>query len=132
MSSRRTSETERVARSVEKALTSLPDRERAAVLRFLLRSWLDQRFGWSQPPAALETTLISSAPGSIQMSPATPRIPVVASGAEHQTFLVRLPEDQHAALKAWCTEHGFSMATVMRGLVESFLQGRSPRAHHAD
>ena len=34
---------------------------------------------------------------------------------------VRFPADQHARLRDWCTEHGFSMATVIRGLVAKFL-----------
>lgn len=55
-------------------------------------------------------------------------VPVVPSGGEHQTFPVRLPEESHAALKAWCGEHGFSMATVVRGLVENFLETQGPQA----
>jgi hypothetical protein len=38
-----------------------------------------------------------------------------------QAVPVRFPADQHAELRAWCTEHGFSMATVIRGLVARFL-----------
>jgi len=41
---------------------------------------------------------------------------------------IRLPAEQHAALREWCADHGFSMATVVRGLVERFLeeQGDGP------
>jgi ParG len=94
---------------------------------FLLRSWLDLRFGRVQPPGALETVL-GTVPGSIGLglTSGPTSMPVVASGAEHQTLPVRLPDDQHARLKAWCAEHGFSMATVVRGLVENFLQSQSP------
>ncbi|MDT4986866.1 MAG: hypothetical protein QOI74_960 [Micromonosporaceae bacterium] len=43
---------------------------------------------------------------------------------EHQVVPIRLPTAQHAALRDWCTEHGFTMATVVRGLVERFLEDR--------
>jgi hypothetical protein len=39
---------------------------------------------------------------------------------------VRFSADQHARLRAWCTEHGFSMATVIRGLVDRFLASQQP------
>jgi hypothetical protein len=43
---------------------------------------------------------------------------------EHQVVPIRLPTEQHAALRDWCTDHGFTMATVVRGLVEQFLEDR--------
>jgi hypothetical protein len=39
---------------------------------------------------------------------------------------VRFPTDQHAQLHEWCTQHGFSMATVIRGLVGKFLEDQLP------
>jgi hypothetical protein len=33
--------------------------------------------------------------------------------------------NKHARLKAWSAEHGFSMATVVRGLVENFLNSQT-------
>jgi hypothetical protein len=47
-----------------------------------------------------------------------------ARRGEHQVVPIRLPTEQHAALRDWCTEHGFAMATVVRGLVERFLEDR--------
>ena len=41
-----------------------------------------------------------------------------------QMVPVRFSAEQHARLRAWCTEHGFSMATVIRGLVDRFLDGQ--------
>jgi len=51
----------------------------------------------------------------------------VASGAaspasSQQVVPVRFPADQHAKLRDWCSQHGFSMATVIRGLVGKFLE----------
>ena len=43
-----------------------------------------------------------------------------------QIVPVRFAADQHAALRTWCTEHGFAMATVIRGLVSRFLEGQLP------
>jgi hypothetical protein len=124
------SESQRAARLIEKAVRGLPDREQRQVMTFLLRAWLDLRFGHGQPPGALEAAVLGSVPGtvSIGLTPGPASMPNVASGSEHQTLPVRLPDEQHARLKAWCAEHGFSMATVVRGLVENFLQSQSPAA----
>ena len=45
-----------------------------------------------------------------------------------QLSTVRLPTESHAKLRAWCSTHGFTMAAVIRGLVERFLeeQARKP------
>jgi hypothetical protein len=48
---------------------------------------------------------------------------------------VRMPVDLHARLRDWCEAHGFSMATVVRGLLGRFLdeQGQaSPQPKPAD
>jgi hypothetical protein len=56
----------------------------------------------------------------------------VVSGAqlpqasEQQMVPVRFSSDQHAQLRQWCSEHGFSMATVIRGLVSRFLETQPP------
>jgi hypothetical protein len=42
--------------------------------------------------------------------------------ADSQVVTIRLPSTRHAALRDWCAEHGFSMAAVVRGLVERFLE----------
>jgi len=47
------------------------------------------------------------------------------SGAQ-QVVPVRFPTEQHAQLREWCAEHGFSMATVIRGLVARFLEMQLP------
>ena len=43
------------------------------------------------------------------------------SPGESQLVNVRLPQDVHGQLRDWCGEHGFSMAAVIRGLVERFV-----------
>ena len=45
------------------------------------------------------------------------------------TVLIRhRAEDQLERLRSWCAEHGFSMAVVIRGLVERFLDDQSGRS----
>jgi hypothetical protein len=49
-----------------------------------------------------------------------------AAGATGQQVVpVRFPAEQHAQLREWCAEHGFSMATVIRGLVARFLESQT-------
>jgi len=48
-------------------------------------------------------------------------------GSALQMVPVRFPADQHAKLREWCGEHGFSMATVIRGLVAKFLEDQLPQ-----
>jgi hypothetical protein len=47
-----------------------------------------------------------------------------AGGQGHQVVPVRLPAELHARLRTWSSGHGFSMATVVRGLVARFLDGQ--------
>jgi hypothetical protein len=47
---------------------------------------------------------------------------VLPSGEESQLITVRLPQEQHTQLRAWCSEHNFTMAAVIRGLLERFLE----------
>ena len=49
-----------------------------------------------------------------------------SAGSAQQMVPVRFSTDQHARLRAWCSEHGFSMATVIRGLVDRFLDSQQP------
>jgi hypothetical protein len=48
-------------------------------------------------------------------------------GEESQLVTIRLPAQQHALLRSWCNEHDFTMAAVVRGLVERFLDQQVPR-----
>ncbi len=123
------SDADTVARLVEKAIRRLPEREQRTVVRYLLRGWLDLRLGGAQPPGALHGALRAAAPWAVEQASATSQLSIVAAGPEHQTLPVRLPEEQYSRFKDWCSERGFSMATVIRGLVESFLeaQGRPKR-----
>ena len=113
---------EQVANLLEKAIRRLPEREQSAIVRYLLHSRLDSE-AQAQPPGALQRAY-----REFDLAPELARVSVGA-GRVHQTLPVRLPEQQYARLKEWCSRQGFSMATVIRGLVERFLdvQGIPPR-----
>jgi hypothetical protein len=51
-----------------------------------------------------------------------------ASGSGVAMLPVRLPPDLHERLRRWSNEHGFSMAAVVRGLVERFLDEQGQRS----
>lgn len=57
--------------------------------------------------------------------PSPPPSAVGASGPL-RTMPVRFPEQQYQRLKAWCEEHKFPMAVVVRGVVERFLDEQQP------
>lgn len=118
---------ELIARAVEQGLG--PE-ERQKVTAWLLERSFGTRFG-GHPIG------IGSAIGSAVASEQRERLLEATFGGsglsggrkgEHQVVPIRLPTDQHAALRDWCQEHGFTMATVVRGLVERFLeeQGQVP------
>jgi predicted HicB family RNase H-like nuclease len=46
------------------------------------------------------------------------------SSPEQASLLVRLPAAIHAELKDWAESHGHSMNTVVRGLLERFLDAQ--------
>src|SRR5258706_572534 len=48
----------------------------------------------------------------------------LVSGENSQLVTVRLPAAQHERLRDWCNEHNFTMAAVVRGLIERFLDGQ--------
>ncbi len=82
------------------------------------------------PPAGAETTAwLAEMPRARQpISPdrifrlLPPLGSALAAGEESQLVTIRLPAERHAQLRTWCSEHGFTMASVVRGLVERFLE----------
>lgn len=105
---------DRAVRLLLKALRSLSDRDRDAVLRYLLSR------GSVSAPMAFGTfggdpmSIGPIVPGE-QFDPVTRMLPV------------RLPAELHERLREWSTSHGFSMAAVARGLIERFLDDQLDR-----
>lgn len=116
---------ERVAKLLLKAIRSLPEREQTRVLADLICAAIvapgpEGRLV-PDPAATGDVMLIGGPPpvlgATMEMAPGP------------STMLpIRLPPDLHDRLRQWSTEHGFSMAGVVRGLVERFLDEQSGRA----
>ncbi len=97
-----------------KAVDGLEPAERQKITAWLLERSYGARL--AAPPFGIGTT-IGREPGE--------RLTESLGGSlrgEHQVVPIRLPTEQHAALRDWCQEHGFTMATVVRGLIERFLE----------
>ncbi len=101
---------DRAARLLLKALDSLSERDRALVLRNLLTGRVGAIQGEEHVPG-----------GHPRPSVREPRFGMQLTHQVEQPLLVRLPADLHARFRRWATTHGFSMAGVVRGLVERFL-----------
>ncbi len=108
------------------AVGQLPADQRDLVLTWLLH----------ERPSSLRTAVpgggVVAPPGRLRaadlqalelLAPLPPR---GAAPVGQQVVPVRFPTGQHAELRDWCAAHGFSMATVIRGLVTRFLEGQRP------
>ncbi|HMH93254.1 MAG TPA: hypothetical protein VK586_19485, partial [Streptosporangiaceae bacterium] len=114
-----------VVRLLVKAVAALPDAERDQVYAW----FLDRGITGSRPssfagqaPLPRQLREMSATLLSLQTAGGLPG----AQPIGQQVIPVRFAADQHAALRTWCSEHGFSMATVIRGLVARFLEGQLP------
>jgi hypothetical protein len=97
----------KLAELLEKAS---PD-DRKVIIAWLLES----RFGVSAASAEDQWTVKRLR--TLQMFGELP-------SGESQLVTVRLPQELHGQLRNWCGEHGFTMAAVIRGVVERFVSER--------
>ena len=109
-----------------RAVDALPREDRDLVLTWLLGR-VGSPLGAPLASPALAEALMSQRPSATPRAAALEAVLAEVPGArgEQQVVPVRLPVDQHARLRDWCTEHGFSMAGVIRGLVGQFLDTRA-------
>lgn len=108
---------ERAAKLLLKAVRTLPEREQDQVLVALFRC-VPEPVAF-QPPGTFTRRLPGpSIPADVVFSQVTQPIETAGPAA---MLPVRLPPELHERLRAWSTEQGFSMASVVRGLVERFL-----------
>jgi hypothetical protein len=126
-----------------KALESLDTNERQEVIGWLLDRPAISSGGWLTPsaPAGMPrsglSTMTEGAFGQGLMSHAAAQLrrqftSGLPSGEDSQLVTIRFPMEQHDRLRAWCNDHGFSLAAVVRGLVERFLEDQgSPQAESA-
>jgi hypothetical protein len=114
---------ERAAKLLLKAVRSLPQREQDQVLVALFRCVPEgTEFA---PPGTFSRRLPGpSMPPDVVLSHGTPPIEMTGPVA---MLPVRLPPELHERLRRWSTDAGFSMASVVRGLIERFLDEQAGR-----
>jgi hypothetical protein len=95
-----------------KAVRGLPEDEQRAVFEYFFERGITAE----RPPMAR-----ASVAGLTTLFPAQP------IGPDRAMVPVRLSEAQHRRLKAWCAEHNFPMAVVIRGLIDRFLDSWDKR-----
>ncbi|MGH2673433.1 MAG: hypothetical protein ACRDHC_10690 [Actinomycetota bacterium] len=125
---------DRVSKLLLKAVRGLPQKEQDQVLAALIRSALPSPVTAAGRPAP--GSLPHPRPVSAPLPPemlllsdpgAAAQVGVEASGSGVAMLPVRLPPELHERLRRWSNEHGFSMASVVRGLVERFLDEQGQR-----
>lgn len=109
-------------------LETLPSAERQEITAWLLAG---NRCP-ATPPAA------SSGPGrhavaeqvtSDAMAASEERVTsALVAGEETQLITIRIPAERHSQLRQWCSDQGFTMAAVVRGLVERFIDQQTKRS----
>ena len=117
-----------------KALAAVPEADRDLVYAWLLRRGSEpgQVTGVAPPRMARQVPVATLLQHNVTLDPGLEAGVTIVSGAalpqasEQQMVPVRFSSEQHAQLRQWCSEHGFSMATVIRGLVSRFLEGQLP------
>ncbi len=119
----------RVARLMLKAVRGLPEKEQQVVLEYLVVAGLGAPGRTPMPtkraePGAQEHMVL----GALGPEAGLKRLRAAGPGPGHQMIPMRLSEPQHRLLKDWCADNGFSMAVVVRGLVERFLEDQERRA----
>jgi len=118
-----------------KALAAVPEADRDLVYAWLLRRGSEP--GQVTGPAPLrmarrvpvETLLrqnVSLEPLGLEAGVTIVSGTQLPQASGQQMVPVRFSSEQHAQLRQWCSEHGFSMATVIRGLVSRFLEAQPP------
>ena len=106
------------------AISALPEADRDLVYAWLLRRGFE-----AQEPGVLTFPARSRRmPVASLLNPnlELAQRPTLAQASGQQMVPVRFSSEQHTQLRQWCSEHGFSMATVIRGLVARFLEGQLP------
>jgi hypothetical protein len=109
------------AEMLAELLESAPPDARREITAWLLRTVRPAPAGvpWLPPPVGFSPHGDMPAEVEERVRRLTGNLP---STSDSQMVTIRLPATRHAALRDWCTEHGFSMAAVVRGLVERFLE----------
>ena len=114
---------ERAAKLLLKAVRSLPQREQDQVLVALFRC-VPEGTEFAPPGTFTRRLPGPSMPADVVFSHGTP----IEMTGPVAMLPVRLPPELHERLRRWSTEAGFSMASVVRGLIERFLDEQAGRS----
>ena len=110
------------------ALEHLEPEDRKRVTAWVLARVTRQYASWTSREGGTSTPAARRLPyASYPAEGAIPDAVLFAGNTlkgDYQVVPVRLPAEQHAQLRDWCTENGFAMATVIRGLLTNFLAGQ--------
>jgi pectate lyase len=109
-----------------KALATLSDEEQGLVLKALLPvpTFGVQHAGWSSEATAAMAGTALGRKDDVAAAYRVLQFQQQISASEQAALLVRLPVHLHAELKEWAEANGHSMNTVVRGLLERFLEGQ--------
>jgi hypothetical protein len=124
---------DRATKLLVKAVRQLPEREQDQLLAALLRAAIVEP---GRPAAGVEPTFTHPVPPSPQemlmwARPGAMPAPIGMTGPAAM-LPVRLPPDLHERLRGWSGTHGFSMASVVRGLVERFLDEQEGKQRRSE
>jgi hypothetical protein len=118
--------TDSPARTLAKVLETASSEDRQVITAWLL----DRR---AEPPSSVGTAAdmrvwfnsLRGSPEGLSVFDRVERLRgALAPGGESQLVTFRLPQERHTQLRQWCGDHDFSMASVIRGLVERFLEAQ--------
>ena len=109
-----------------KALATLTDEEQGQVLQSLLPvpTFGGQPPSWASEATAAMAGVALSRKEEVLGAYGVQQFQQQTGSAEQASLLVRLPAPLHAELKTWSEANGHSMNTVVRGLLERFLDGQ--------
>jgi hypothetical protein len=120
-------ENEEAVRLLLKAVRALPEADQDAVFGLLLQG-LGGNSAWSAEALRRDerqrVTLAALGSLTIRSGARTASERASASESDAKVVPIRFPAQLYDELKAWCDEHGFPMAAVVRGLVERFLESQ--------
>jgi hypothetical protein len=111
-----------------RALESLEPDDRQRVTAWLLGRQAVHRAGWLSRQGIDPAHLLPTGQGFMELYSRGLVSGGVNVGRENQVVPVRLPTELHSRLRTWSAANGFSMATVIRGLVARFLDGQDEPA----
>jgi hypothetical protein len=106
------------ASKLAQLLETLPAADRAEITAWLLGR-TQPTTGWLPAGSATGATAGRVAALRRELAKARP------AGEDSQLVTIRFPTEQHERLRTWCAEHGFTMAAVVRGLVDRFLDSQT-------